>query len=153
VASVLARRFGSVQALAAASVDDISEIDGIGPEIAGSVDDWFSDVDNLHLIERLGAAGVSLEDVVEARAVLPQTLEGLTVVITGTLEGFTRDSATAAVVDRGGKVSGSVSSRTSALVAGENAGSKLSKAESLGVPVLGEDAFVDFLERGVDAID
>ena len=152
VAAVLARHFGSIAAISTASVDDIAAIDGIGPEIAGSVNDWFSDADNGHLIERLGSAGVSLADAVEVRAVLPQVLVGVTVVITGTLEGFTRDSATAAVVDRGGKVSGSVSSRTSALVAGENAGSKLVKAESLGVPVLGEDAFVDFLERGMDAI-
>jgi DNA ligase (NAD+) len=152
VASVLARHFGSIAAIATASVDDIAAIDGIGPEIAGSVNDWFSDADNSHLIERLGSAGVSLEDAVEERPALPQNLEGLTVVITGTLQGFTRDSATAAVVDRGGKVSGSVSSRTTALVAGDNAGSKLAKAESLGVLVLGEDAFVDFLERGMDAI-
>ena len=152
VAGVLARRFRSIDALAAASIDEISDIDGIGPEIAGAVDAWFSDPDNRHLIERLGEAGVSLRDEGDDIEDLPQVLAGLTVVITGTLEGYTRDTATAAVVARGGRVVGSVSSRTSAVIAGENAGSKLAKAESLGVPVLDEAAFSALLERGAEAL-
>lgn len=148
VAGVLASSFGSMDAIASASGSDIEAIDGVGPEIARSVTEWFADPDNRHLIERLGAAGVSLEDVSVATSDLPRTMEGLTVVITGTLSGFTRESAGRAVVDRGGKVTGSVSSRTDALIAGENAGSKLARAEGLGVPVLDEAGFVELLERG-----
>jgi DNA ligase (NAD+) len=151
VASLLAGRFRSIERLAEASADDIAEIDGIGPEIARSVHSWFSDPDNIDLVRRLGAAGVSMED--EGGPQLPQTLEGVTVVITGTLEGYTRDGAKAAVVDRGGKVTGSVSSRTSALIAGANAGSKLTKAEELGLPVLDDAGFADLLERGAAALD
>jgi DNA ligase (NAD+) len=148
VAGVLASSFGSMDAIASASGSDIEAIDGVGPEIARSVTEWFADPDNRHLIERLGAAGVSLEDVSVATSDLPRTMEGMTVVITGTLSGFTRESAGRAVVDRGGKVTGSVSSRTDALIAGENAGSKLARAEGLGVPVLDEAGFVELLERG-----
>ena len=148
VAGVLASSFGSMEAIASASASDIEAIDGVGPEIARSVTEWFADPDNRHLIERLGAAGVSLEDVPVATSDLPRTMEGMTVVITGTLSGFTRESAGRAVTDRGGKVTGSVSSRTDALIAGENAGSKLARAEGLGVPVFDEAGFVELLERG-----
>jgi len=151
VAGQLARRFGSLDALLAASSDEIEEIDGIGPEIAGSVVEWAADGDNRDLVGRLGEAGVSPVD--EAVAVqLPQTLEGVSVVITGSLEGFSRDSAKAAVLDRGGKATGSVSSKTTALIAGEKAGSKLAKAESLGIPVLDEEAFTRLLEEGPDSL-
>lgn len=152
VAEVLAQHFRSMEALRGASVEDISEIDGIGPEIAGSVRAWFADADNQHLVERLGEAGVRLVDATPVTT-LPQNLEGVTVVITGTLEGFTRDTAKAAVVDRGGKVTGSVSSKTDALIAGESAGSKLTKAESLGVRVLDEEAFIALLDRGAEALE
>ncbi|MGI9667598.1 MAG: NAD-dependent DNA ligase LigA [Acidimicrobiia bacterium] len=152
VAEVLAKRFRSMHALAAASVEDISEIGGIGPEIAGSVHDWFADLDNQHLIERLDEAGVSLVETTP-EVQIDQNLEGVTVVITGTLETFTRDSAKAAVVDRGGKVTGSVSSRTDALVAGASAGSKLAKAEDLGVPVLDEAGFSALLDAGAALLE
>ena len=152
VARTLAEAFRSVEALRRASVDDITAIEGIGPEIAGSVFAWFADPDNRSLLERLAAAGVSMEDPEPERSNLPQTLEGVTVVITGTLDGFTRDSAKAAVLERGGKVAGSVSGRTHALIAGENAGSKLAKAESLGVPVLDEAAFRTLLESGLGVV-
>ncbi|MCH8108557.1 MAG: methionyl-tRNA formyltransferase [Chloroflexi bacterium] len=135
VASQLAEAFGSLDALMAASEEEIEEIGGIGPEIAGSVRDWSAESDNVDLVERLRTAGVSLADEQVERD-LPQTLEGLTLVVTGSLGGFTRDSAREAIVERGGKVTGSVSARTFALIAGENAGSKLSKAESLAIPVL-----------------
>ena len=150
VAALLARRFRSIDRLARATADDIADIDGIGPEIAGSVESWFDDPDNLDLVRRLGEAGVSMED--EGGPRLPQILEGVTVVITGTLDGYTRDEAKAAVVDRGGKVTGSVSSRTSAVIAGANAGSKLARAEELGIPVLGDEGFADLLERGATAL-
>lgn len=153
VAGLLARRFRSIEALSAASADDIADIDGIGPEIANSVAAWFDDEDNQDLVRRLGEAGVSLSDPDDGRSDLPQNLQGVTVVITGTLDGFTRDEAKAAVVDRGGKVTGSVSSRTMALIAGENAGSKLTKAEELGVPVLDADGFAELLERGPEVLE
>jgi len=147
VAAQLARRFGSLEALMAASADEIAQIDGIGPEIAGSVEAWAGETENADLVDRLERAGVSLVDEVEESNV-PQNLDGVTVVITGSLEGFTRDSAKEAVLERGGKVTGSVSSKTSALIAGEKAGSKLVKAESVGVPVLDEAGFQRLLDEG-----
>lgn len=148
VARLVADHFRSIDAIAAATIDAIIEIDGIGPEIASSIQSWFTDEENLAMIDRLGAAGVSLATSQSDAPTLPKTLEGLTFVITGTLDGFTRDSATAAVVERGGKVTGSVSSRTSALIAGENAGSKLTRAASLGVPVLDVGLFERLLSEG-----
>lgn len=148
VARLVAEHFRSIDAIGQASPDDIARIDGIGPEIASSIHSWFGDEANRALIERLRAAEVTLEMPETEGPGLPQTLAGYTFVITGTLEGFSRDSAKAAVVDRGGKVTGSVSAKTSALIAGERAGSKLTKAESLGVSVLDEDAFVHMLEHG-----
>ena len=116
VAGLLARHFGSMDALGDATADDIEAIDGIGPEIARSVEEWFADPQNRDLIDRLGGAGVSLVD--ESTEPTDDRLDGLTVVITGTLDGYSRDAAKAAVEDRGGKVTGSVSRNTSALVAG-----------------------------------
>jgi DNA ligase (NAD+) len=151
VAAQLARRFGSLDVLMTVDADTIESIDGIGPEISGSVVAWATDPDSRDLVSRLGRAGVSVED--EAAATeMDQTLAGVTVVITGTLDGFTRESAKAAVLERGGKVTGSVSSRTAALIAGENAGSKLAKAESLGVPVLAVEAFRRLLEQGPSSL-
>ncbi len=151
VARVIARHFGSADAIGSATLDDVASIDGVGPEIAGAVVGWFAEEDNRRLIERLGEAGVSLRDDAATVPELPQILAGVSVVVTGTLEGFTRDEARDAVVARGGKVVGSVSSRTSALVAGANAGSKLAKAESLGVPILDEDGFRVLLAEGLDS--
>lgn len=148
VAAQLARRFGSLDALMAASAGEIAQIDGIGPEIAGSVVAWAAESENRDLVERLEGAGVCVVEEVEVSN-LPQNLDGVTVVITGSLEGFTRDSAKQAVLDRGGKVTGSVSSKTSALIAGEKAGSKLAKAEAAGVPVLDESGFQRLLSEGV----
>ncbi|MCZ7533505.1 MAG: NAD-dependent DNA ligase LigA [Acidimicrobiia bacterium] len=152
VARLLAEHFRSIDAIATATTDEIAQIDGIGPEIASSVHTWFVDPDNLAMIARLGAAGVSLALPERVPPTFPQTLDGLTFVITGTIDGFTRDSAKSAVVERGGKVAGSVSSKTSALIAGENAGSKLAKAESLGVKVLDAEAFERLLARGPDGL-
>ncbi len=151
VAGLLARRYRSLHALMDAEADGIAEIDGIGPEIAGSVHAWFRIDENVDLVQRLGAAGVVLEDDDET-ADMDERLAGMTLVITGTLERFTRDEAKDAVVGRGGKVTGSVSGKTSALVAGANAGSKLAKAESLGVPVLDEAAFAELLDKGSEAL-
>ena len=147
VAELLAQEFGSIQALATAPVEKIAEISGIGPKIAESVHEFFSISENVAVIERLRQAGVMLEEE-KPENELPQTLAGLTFVLTGTLEHFTRDEAGAQLKAIGAKVSGSVSKKTSFVVAGEAAGSKLTKAESLGVPVLDEAALQHILETG-----
>lgn len=147
VAELLAQEFGSIQALATAPVEKIAEIPGIGPKIAESVHEFFSIPENVAVIERLRKAGVVLEEE-KSESELPQTLAGLTFVLTGTLEHFTRDEAGAQLKAMGAKVSGSVSKKTSFVVAGEAAGSKLTKAESLGVPVLDEAALQQILETG-----
>ena len=152
VARVLARRFGSIDALSSATEDDITEIDGIGPEIAGSVVAWFEDEENTRLVEKMRIAGVRMDDpFVEDEG--NDLLEGVTVVITGSLDGFSRSEAKAAVEDRGGKVTGSVSGKTTALIAGASPGSKMTKAVDLGVPVLDEEAFARLLERGPSSIE
>ena len=147
VAELLAQEFGSIQALATAPVEKIAEIPGIGPKIAESVHEFFSIPENVAVIERLRQAGVMLEEE-KPENELPQTLAGLTFVLTGTLEHFTRDEAGTKLKAMGAKVSGSVSKKTSFVVAGEAAGSKLTKAESLGVPVLDEAALQQILETG-----
>jgi DNA ligase (NAD+) len=151
VARSIARGFGSIDDIAAASEAEIAAIDGIGPEIAASVVVWFGEADNQQLIEKLRAAGVRFEDPVEVQDG-GDSLAGVTVVITGTMEGFSRDDAKAAVEQRGGKVTGSVSGKTAALVAGESAGSKLAKAEQLGIPILDEAGFRRLLEEGPNAL-
>ena len=147
VAELLAQEFGSIQALAVAPVEKIAEIPGIGPKIAESVHEFFSIPENVAVIERLRQAGVMLEEE-KPENELPQTLAGLTFVLTGTLEHFTRDEAGAQLKAMGAKVSGSVSKKTSFVVAGEAAGSKLTKAESLDIPVLDEAALQQILETG-----
>lgn len=147
VAELLAQEFGSIQALAVAPVEKIAEIPGIGPKIAESVHEFFSIPENVAVIERLRQAGVMLEEE-KSENELPQTLAGLTFVLTGTLEHFTRDEAGAQLKAMGAKVSGSVSKKTSFVVAGEAAGSKLTKAESLDIPVLDEAALQQILETG-----
>lgn len=147
VAGLLARHFGSLGALMAASEEEIASIDGIGPKIAASVRGFFAIPENVAVLERLREAGVRLTEEVTAPA-RPQTLAGLTFVLTGTLEGHTRDQAGAALKALGAKVSGSVSRRTSYVVAGAAAGSKLAKAEQLGVTVLDEAALDEILRTG-----
>ncbi len=147
VAALLARHFGSLEALMAADEETIASIDGIGPKIAASVHGFFAVRENVAVLERLREAGVRLtEEVAEPERA--QTLAGLTFVLTGTLEGHTRDEAGAALKALGAKVSGSVSKRTSYVVAGVAAGSKLTKAQALGVPVLDEAALDRILETG-----
>ena len=147
VARALAARFGSMAALATASEEEIASVDGVGPKIAASVREFFSVPQNAAVVERLREAGVAMEE--ESRQLeRPQTLSGLTFVLTGTLERLTRDQAKAALVALGAKVTGSVSKKTSYVVAGAAAGSKLAKAESLGVPVLDEAALERVLETG-----
>jgi len=151
VARVLARRFGSIDALMGATEEDITAIDGIGPEIAGSVVRWFDDADNAALMAKFRAVGLRFEDPIDESEV-SDLLAGVTVVITGSLEGFSRSEAKAAVEARGGKVTGSVSGKTSALVAGASPGSKQARALELGVPVLDEAAFARLLIQGSDEL-
>jgi DNA ligase (NAD+) len=152
VARTLAREFGELRRLLAADEAAVTSIHGIGAEIAGSIRRWADDPANLALVNKLAAAGVRLSDPQPESAAAGDLLAGVTVVITGTLEGFSRDEARSAVESRGGKVTGSVSGRTSAVVAGESPGSKLAKARELGVPVLDEKGFVALLETGAAAI-
>jgi DNA ligase (NAD+) len=148
VARTLARVFRSLPRIMDASVDEIVATDGIGPEIARSVREWADDPDNRSFVAKLGAAGVRLDDPEPEGGAASDLLAGVTVVITGTLDGFSRDEAKLAVEERGGKVTGSVSAKTTAVIAGESPGSKLAKAESLGVPVLDEAGFARLLETG-----
>lgn len=150
-ARTIASAFGSLDAIASASVEELSVIDGIGPEIAQSVVDWFAAAREPgdwrgETLRAWQAAGVGAA--VAETSVLEQTLAGLTVVVTGSLEGFSRDSAKEAIISRGGKAAGSVSKKTDYVVVGENAGSKAAKAEELGVPILDEAGFVALLENG-----
>ncbi len=145
-ARALATRYRSLPALIDAPVDDIAQTDGVGQVIAESFRKWFEVDWHRGLVERWAAAGVTMEESGEDLAA--QTLEGLTIVVTGSLEGFTRDGAKEAIITRGGKASGSVSKKTSYVVVGENAGSKETKARELGLPILDEAGFVRLLETG-----
>lgn len=161
VAEVLAQRFLTIDALAAASEEDIAACEGIGPKIAASVREFLSVPENLEVLQRLREAGLALEENlgaavaqaaqetgVDANLAAGRPLDGLTFVLTGTLVNRTRDEAGAALKLLGAKVSGSVSKKTSYLVAGPKAGSKLTKAENLGVPVLDEEALERILATG-----
>jgi DNA ligase (NAD+) len=145
-ARALATEFGSMEAIREADFERLSQVDGVGPIIAQALADWFAEDWHQEIVSRWAAAGVRMED--DRDPELTKTLEGLTIVVTGTLEDFTRDSAKEAIIVRGGKASGSVSKKTSYLVAGESAGSKLDKAVELGVTVLDEAGFVRLLAEG-----
>ncbi|MGC4175135.1 NAD-dependent DNA ligase LigA [Demequina sp.] len=146
----LATAFGSMEAVRAASVEELAAVDGVGPVIAESVVEWFKVPWHAAIVDAWAAAGVRMED--ERDESTEQTLAGLTVVATGSLEGFTRDSVTEAIVSRGGKAASSVSKNTDYVVVGANAGSKATKAEQLGVPMLTEEQFVTLLEGGPGAL-
>ena len=146
-ARALAARYKSMDALRAASVEELAETDGVGTIIAESFKDWFEVDWHVEIVDKWAAAGVTMEDDVEDAA--PQTLEGLTVVVTGTLENYSRDAAKEAILTRGGKASGSVSKKTDYVVVGENAGSKEQKARDLGITILDEAQFEQLLETGV----
>jgi len=129
----------------------LAEVDGVGGVIADSLIAWFREPWHVEIVEKWLAAGVVMEDVRDETLV--RTLEGLTVVVTGSLQGFSRDSAKEAIISRGGKASGSVSKKTDYVVIGENAGSKADKAEELGLTILDEEGFVALLAGGPDAVD
>jgi DNA ligase (NAD+) len=140
----LTRHFGSVEKLASATQEEIQEVEGIGPERAEAIAEWFADKENLRLVGELERLGLRFEAGAEERPV-EGPLSGSTYVITGTLEGFSRDEARKALEAKGAKVGDSVSKKTTGVVAGESPGSKLAKAESLGVPVLDEAALKKLL--------
>ena len=157
-ARLIASAMGSLDAISKASVDDLTQIDGVGPEIAESVVHWFAAAREPgdwrgQTLTAWRAAGVGVGEA--AKSSLPQTLAGKTVVVTGSLEGFSRDSAKEAIVERGGKAASSVSKKTDYVVVGANAGSKAAKAEELGIPMLDEAQFELLLagEYGVDVAE
>lgn len=145
-ARALAARFGSMEAIRAASVEDLAATDGVGGIIAESVVAWFEVDWHREIVERWAAAGVRMADEVDES--ITHTLAGLTVVVTGSLEGYTRDGAKEAILSRGGKAAGSVSAKTDYVVVGENAGTKAAKAEELGLRILDEQGFTALLAQG-----
>ena len=143
----LARRFGSLDAIIAATPEQLSEIDGLGDVIANSITKWFKDKSHQAIIKKFRIAGVEFGNVVVSNA--PQNLVGKAVVVTGTVEGFSREGAQEAITSRGGKSPGSVSAKTFALVVGDEPGaSKLTKAESLKIPIIDSAGFLVLLETG-----
>jgi DNA ligase (NAD+) len=152
-ARALAAEFGSLDAIEAASADALAAVDGVGPTIATSLRDWFTQDWHRAIVAKWRDAGVRLEDPdFDPNRAAARLLAGVAVVITGTLPGFSRDEAGEAVRAAGGKVTSSVSKKTDFVVAGENAGSKYDKAVELGVPILDEDAFRVLLDQGPDAV-
>ena len=148
-ARALATRFGSMTAIRAATEEELAETDGVGATIAASVVEWFAVDWHREIVDRWTQSGVSMED--ERDETVRRTLEGLTIVATGSLEGFTRDGIKEAIISRGGKASGSVSKKSDYVVVGDNPGSKAAKAEELGLTILDEAGFVDLLENGPTA--
>jgi DNA ligase (NAD+) len=145
-ARALAAEFGSMEAIRAASEEQLAAAEGVGPTIAESVIAWFAVDWHAEIVDRWVRAGVTMAD--ERDESTPRTLEGLTLVVTGSLVDFSRDGAKEAIVSRGGKASSSVSKKTAYVVVGDSPGSKADKAEQLGVPILDEAAFKVLLEAG-----
>ncbi|MDR1851129.1 MAG: NAD-dependent DNA ligase LigA [Propionibacteriaceae bacterium] len=149
-APAVAAAFPSIDALSSASEEQLSQTDGVGPIMAAAIVDWFKEDWHREIISKWLAAGCALNPAPAEQAgeALPQTLAGLTIVVTGAVPGYTRDGADAALAARGAKATGSVSKKTSLVVYGEGAGSKLAKAESLGVPTVPSSQFEKLLETG-----
>lgn len=149
-ARALATEFGSLDRIRAASLEELAAVEGVGPTIAAAVVEWFTVDWHAAIVDKWAAAGVRMED--ERDESIARTLEGLSIVVTGTLAGFSRDQAKEAILARGGKAAGSVSKKTAFVVVGDNPGTKADKATDLGVPVIDEDAFRILLDRGPDAV-
>jgi len=145
-ARALAQEFGTMAAIREATLEELASAEGVGPTIAEAVVEWFGVDWHREIVDKWERAGVQMAD--ERDESVPRTLEGLTVVVTGSLVDFSRDSAKEAILARGGKAAGSVSKSTDYVVVGDNAGSKADKAEQLGVPILDEDGFKALLEGG-----
>ncbi|MER6352260.1 NAD-dependent DNA ligase LigA [Streptomyces sp. NPDC001634] len=150
-AEALAREFRSIERIDQATEEELKDTDGVGPIVAAAVKQWFAEDWHREIIRKWKAAGVRMEEEGSAEDEGPRPLEGLTVVVTGTLEHFTRDGAKEALQSQGAKVTGSVSKKTSFVVVGDNPGSKYDKAMQLKVPVLNEDGFGVLLEQGPEA--
>ena len=148
-AQALAREFASMDAIEAASEEQLADVDGVGPTIASAVREWFEVDWHRDVVRRWQAAGVAMVDVRDES--IPRNLVGQSIVVTGSLPGFSRDEAKEAITGRGGKAVSSVSRKTSFVVVGENPGTKYEKAVQLKVPVLDEDGFRVLLESGPDA--
>ena len=144
----LAREFGSIEAIRSAPVEQLAAVEGVGSVIAAAIVDWFGVDWHVEIVEAWGRSGVRMA---EERSEEPRPLEGVTVVVTGTLDGFTRDQATQALQRAGAKVTGSVSKRTGFVVVGDNPGSKYDKAVTLGVPILDSDGLRVLLDAGPEA--
>ena len=149
-ARALADAFRSMDALRAASLEELSAVEGVGEEIGRSLRDWFTVDWHLAVLQAWERAGVRMAD--EAKAPTSDVLAGLTIVVSGAMPGYDRERAKEAITSRGGKAAGSVSKKTSLVVAGPGAGSKAAKAEALGVPVITETQFADLLEGGLAAV-
>jgi DNA ligase (NAD+) len=145
-ARALAGHFGSMDAIRVASLDELSGVEGVGPVIAESVQEWFAVDWHMAIVDKWAAAGVRMADEVDESS--PKTLAGLTIVVTGSLEGFSRDEAKEAILSRGGKAAGTVSKKTDYVVVGQNAGTKADKATELGLKILDEGGFRALLESG-----
>jgi len=145
-ARALATEFGSLDAITSATTEQLAAVEGVGPTIADAVIEWFTVDWHRAIVDKWRSAGVRMAD--ERDDSVPRTLEGLTIVVTGSLNGFSRDDAKEAIVARGGKAAGSVSKKTAYVVAGDSPGSKYDKAVELGVPVLDEDGFRKLLSEG-----
>ena len=149
-AQALAAAYDDLDGIQAASAEELASVEGVGPTIAAAIVDWFSVDWHRDIVDKWRAAGVEMRQE-RTEPDVPQTLAGLSFVVTGTIEGFTRDEATAAIQSRGGKVASSVSKKTSFVVVGESPGSKYDKAVTLGVPILDADGFRVLLEDGPEA--
>jgi DNA ligase (NAD+) len=147
-AQALANKFGSIEKIRNASIEELSNTEGVGEIIAVSIKEWFEIDWHQQIIKKWEKAGVSLVDAPKAK--IKQTLTGLTIVVTGSLNDFKRDEITEEITSRGGKASASVSSKTDFVVAGEAAGSKLDKAQELGITILDEAGFKVLLEKGIN---
>jgi DNA ligase (NAD+) len=150
-ARALAQAFPSMEQIRAADAAELAAVEGVGPTIADAVQEWFAVDWHAQVVDRWKAAGVVMADAVDAST--PRTLQGLTVVVTGSLEGYSRDQAKEAILLRGGKSAGSVSKKTSYVVVGESPGTKAEQATQLGVPVLDEDQFTRLLAAGPDGLE
>ena len=145
-ARALAVAFGSLEAIMAATEEQLADVEGVGPTIAAALTEWFAVDWHRAIVDKWRAAGVRMHD--ERDAAITPTLQGLSIVVTGSLAGFSRDQAKEAIIIRGGKAAGSVSKKTAYVVAGDAPGSKYDKAVELGVPILDEDGFRALLENG-----
>jgi len=150
-ARALAGHFASMERIRAASLEELAGVEGVGPVIAEAVQEWFAVDWHMAILQSWAKAGVRMVDEVDESR--PRTLAGLTIVVTGSLEGFSRDEIKEAIVSRGGKAAGTVSKKTDYVVVGENAGSKAEKAQQLGVKILDEGGFVRLLDAGAPTVE